>query len=520
MGEKDSRTYHIETMGCQMNERDSETIAGILEAMGYARVSSPDGIWGDTCRKADIIVINTCSVRENADNRFFGLLGRIKKVKESNPQTVVAVCGCMMQQQHIVDRIKSIFGWVDIVFGTHNIHEFSRLLSNVTDEKAKVVSVWDEGGEIVEDLPSARKYPFKAFVNITRGCNNFCTYCIVPYTRGREQSREPERIIAEARQLCADGVKEITLLGQNVNSYATQRATQRDGRLCEKSFFVKYNREISTVRHSEDTTCRHSGDTTCRHSGLVPESIFIQPASIDAADIERYMDFPDLLYLLSEVEGLSRIRFMTSHPKDFSDKLVRAFAELEKLCPGVHLPVQAGSDRILERMNRGYTKETYLSLLGKLREARPDIVITTDLIVGFPGETAEDFEETMDLIERARFDSAFTFLFSPRKGTPAAEYDMQVPEDVKHRRFNRMVERVNAITLEKNRVYVGKTERVLAEGRSKTDETMLTGRTAGGKLVNFAADGRWIGNFADVEIIGVNTFSFIGRVKGEIHGEG
>jgi tRNA-2-methylthio-N6-dimethylallyladenosine synthase len=451
MSAKEDKTYRIETMGCQMNERDSETIAGMLEAMGYRPAS------GDR-RSADAIVINTCSIRENADNRFFGLLGQVKGVKEENPRAVVAVCGCMMQQQHIVDRIKSKYGWVDIVFGTYNIHEFPRLFANVRDEREKIVSVWDEGGEIAEDLPSVRKHPYKAFVNITRGCNNFCSYCIVPYTRGRERSREPERILREAEALCADGVKEIMLLGQNVNAYRGE--IDENGR------------------------------------------------------VRECMDFSGLLRCLNEIENLARIRFMTSHPKDFSDELVRAFAEVEKLCPAVHLPLQAGSNRTLNRMNRGYTREYYLSLTEKLRRTRPDIAITTDLIVGFPGETDADFDETMDMIERVRFDSAFTFLFSPRKGTPAETYEDQVPEDVKHERFNRMAERVNAIALEKNSARVGETEEVLIEGESKTDKRILAGRAPDGKLVNLDADRSLIGQIAKAEILRANTFSFFGRICG------
>jgi tRNA-2-methylthio-N6-dimethylallyladenosine synthase len=419
-----------------------------------------------TRARADVIVINTCSVRENADNRFFGLLGQVKKTKERNPRAVIAVCGCMMQQQHVVDRIKSTFGWVDIVFGTHNLHDFPRLLANVIDEREKIVSVPDDGGEIVEGLPSVRKHPFKAFVNITFGCDNFCTYCVVPYTRGRERNRDPSFILKEARELCADGVKEIMLLGQNVNAY----------------------------RGGIGAPCEDS------------------PCGAGANGVAGHTDFSALLHRLDKVEGLERIRFMTSHPKDFSDALIRAFAEVRKLCPGIHLPVQAGSNRTLARMNRGYTREDYLALTEKLRETRPGIAITTDLIVGFPGETDADFEETMDLIERARFDSAFTFLFSPRKGTPAETYGDKVPEDVKHRRFNRMVERINAIALEKNRAFIGRTEEVFVEGRSKTDGSMLTGRTAGGKLVNLAADERYIGRLARVEIVGANTFSFSGRV--------
>jgi tRNA-2-methylthio-N6-dimethylallyladenosine synthase len=448
---ENEKIYHIETLGCQMNERDSETIAGMLESLDYRSAESESF---DTSQ-ADVIVINTCSVRENADNRFFGMLGRVKHLKEKKPATVVAVCGCMMQQQHIIDKLRGSYGWIDIVFGTHNIHEFPRLLENVRTEHRKVMEVQSEHGEIVEGLPSKRAYPWKAFVNIMYGCNNFCTYCIVPYTRGRERSRKPEDILREVAALCADGVKEITLLGQNVNSYLG---------VCENG---------------------------------------------------REIDFPSLLGQLSAVQDLRRLRFMTSHPKDLSNELVQAFAEYQTLCPCIHLPVQAGSNRTLARMNRNYTRETYFDLVDRLRKVRPGIAITTDLIVGFPGETEEDFEETMRLIERVRFDSAFTFLYSPRLGTPAADYADQIPEDIKHARFNRMVERLNAITLEINEGYMGKTLPVLIEGRSKTKDDMLFGRTDTGKLVNIhTSDHTLSGTIQTVEIVSVNTFSFTGEIHG------
>ncbi len=446
MTENSKKKYIIETMGCQMNERDSETIGGLLTEMGFDKTSSRSD--------ADVIVVNTCSVRDNADKRFFGILGQLKKKKELDPQVVTAVCGCMMQQQHIVDTVKEKYPWVDIVFGTHNIHEFPRLLSNVQDEKKKIVDIWDEGGEIVEGLPSKREFPFKSFVNIMYGCDNFCTYCIVPYTRGRERSRKPEEIVREIEALVDDGVKEVTLLGQNVNSY---KGTSGEG--------------------DEKTT-----------------------------------DFPDLLEMIDKVNGLERLRFMTSHPKDLSTKLTEKYKTLRSLSPSIHLPVQSGSTNILKRMNRKYTKEDYLSLIENIRKASPDIVITTDFIVGFPGETEEDFDETMDLIEKVRFDSAFTFIYSVRKGTPAEKYGDQIPEDIKHKRFNRMVERLNGITLEKNKLYVGRTEKVLIEGESKTRKNVLTGRTSGGKLVNFQGDPSMVGQIQSIKITEVNTFSFMGEI--------
>ncbi|MDR2133118.1 MAG: tRNA (N6-isopentenyl adenosine(37)-C2)-methylthiotransferase MiaB [Clostridiales Family XIII bacterium] len=439
--------YVTETLGCQMNERDSETIAGLLCDMGYAPAASR--------AEADVIVVNTCSVRENADNRFFGILGGIKKIKEARPDTVTAVCGCMMQQKHIVDAIKERYPWVDIVFGTHNIHEFPMLLRSAALERAKAVLIRDDG-DIVEGLPSKRKSPFKAYVNVMYGCDNHCTYCIVPYTRGRERSRRPADIEREVRALAADGVKEILLLGQNVNSYRG------------------------------------------RDEGLAGGAL----------------DFPGLIGRLNAIEGIERIRFMTSHPKDLSRRLIDAYANREKLCGAIHLPVQSGSSRVLARMNRRYTKEDYLALIERLRAASPDIAITTDFIVGFPGETEEDFDETMDLIERVRFDSAFTFLYSKRRGTPAAAYEDEVSEDDKHRRFGRMVERLNAITGEKNRARIGKTEIVLAEGPSKTNPAMMAGRTDAGKLVHFRAPAECAGRLLPVRVTDARTFSLYGEVPG------
>ncbi|MDR1495457.1 MAG: tRNA (N6-isopentenyl adenosine(37)-C2)-methylthiotransferase MiaB, partial [Clostridiales Family XIII bacterium] len=425
--------YLIETMGCQMNERDSETLAGMAEEFGYVRVPERGATSGSKAGRiagatdaaasaetsearaararlaADIIIVNTCSVRENADNRFFGALGRIKKAKESDPNKIVAVCGCMTQQPHVVERIQRKFPWVDILFGATNIEDFPALLADAVEKRERrayealsqprhrtLVRVGADGS-VVEGLPARRKHPYKAFVNITYGCDNFCTYCIVPYTRGRERSRTPEAILDETRALAADGVKEITLLGQNVNSYS---GSHKDG---------------------------GNGST----------------------------DFPTLIRLLDDIPGIERIRFMTSHPKDLSDGLIDCYRTAEHLCPSIHLPVQSGGTEVLRRMNRGYTKGFYLSLIDKLRGARPDIVITTDFIVGFPGETDDDFEDTMDVVERARFDAAFTFLYSPRKGTPAASYEGRVPDDVAHARFDRMVKRLNEISLEKNRSLLG-----------------------------------------------------------------
>ena len=443
----DKKTFHITTIGCQMNEHDSETLAGMLIEKGYVPAAER--------KDANIVIFNTCSIRENADKRFFGTLGQLKRRKtEQRENFTVCVCGCMMQQQHIIDTIKAKYPWVDVIFGTHNLHQLPELLDNLYKEKHKQLAIWEEGGEIVEGLPARRLFKHKAFVNIMYGCNNFCTYCIVPYTRGRERSRIPEDILKEVQALAADGVKEITLLGQNVNSY---KGISRD-----------------------------SGEKT---------------------------DFTDLIYMLSEVDGIERIRFMTSHPKDISDKLIAAYGKCEKLCHYIHLPVQAGSSKVLKEMNRHYTREDYLEIVRKLREVDPDIAISTDIIVGFPGETEEEFEETLTLCEEVRYDSAFTFLYSVRKGTPAEKFENQIPEEIKHERFNRLVDVINRISAEKNAEYVGRIEKVLVDGPSKNNSKTYGGRTESFKLVNFRGTPDMIGQVIDVLITGANTFSLEGEVK-------
>ncbi len=449
-----NKTFHITTFGCQMNEHDSEIMAGLLIEKGLDRV--------DSIEEANIEILNTCSVRENADKRFFGTLGQLKNRHEKDQDFLVCVCGCMMQQQPVIDTLKAKYPWVDIVFGTHNLHTLPELLDKVIAEKSKIIDIWPDADTIAEDLPAERLFKHKALVNIMFGCNNFCTYCIVPYTRGREKSRRPEAIINEVKALVKDGVKEIMLLGQNVNSYKG---------------------------HNDD------------------------------AD-SNYTSFSELIYKLNEIEGLERIRFMTSHPKDLSDDLIQAFKDCNKLCKNIHLPVQAGSNAVLKRMNRVYTKQHYLGLIDKLRKAVPDITISTDIIVGFPGETEEDFQETLDLVNRVEYDSAFTFLYSIRQGTPAEKYEDQIPEEIKHERFNRLVDAVNTISEKKNAAYLGGIEKVLVEGRSKNNPFALSGRTDGFKLVNFSAAGTsfennpdaLIGQTIDIEIIGTKTFSLEGRI--------
>ena len=422
-----------------MNEHDSEIMAGLLIENGYVQASSRD--------EADIVIFNTCSIRENADKRFFGTLGQLKHRKEQEKENfTVCVCGCMMQQQHITDTLKAKYPWVDVVCGTHNFHELPKLLENLYTEKKKQFDIWPDGG-ITENLPAERLFRHKSFVNIMYGCNNFCSYCIVPYTRGRERSRRPQDILREVHHLSADGVREITLLGQNVNSYKGEEA-----------------------------------------------------------------DFTDLIYMLAEVEGIERIRFMTSHPKDLSDKLIGAFRDCDKLCKYIHLPVQSGSDAVLKAMNRKYDRKRYFSLVEKLRDAVPDIAISTDIIVGFPGETEKDFEDTLDLAERVGYDSAFTFLYSMREGTPAAKSPDQIPEDIKHSRFNRLVDVINKSASSKNAGYIGSVKEVLVDGRSRNGSSAWEGRTDSFKLVNFHGRDGLEGKLVNVRITGANTFSLTGEI--------
>lgn len=434
--------YLIQTFGCQMNEHDSEKLCAMLDEMGYER--------GMTAGECDLIIYNTCAVRENAELKVYGNLGQLKFQKRKNPDLKIAVCGCMMQQPHVVKELKSKYNHVDLVFGTHNLYKFPELLTKSMDNKKMLVDVWDVDGEVVEGLKSTRKFELKAFVNIMYGCNNFCTYCIVPYTRGRERSRKPEDIINEIKELAANGTKEVTLLGQNVDSY---------------------------------------GKT-----------------------LENPITFAELLRKVNDIDGIERVRFMTSHPKDISDEVIYAIRDCDKVCEFLHLPVQCGSTPLLKKMNRHYTKEYYLEIVEKARKEVPDIAFSTDLMIGFPGETDEDLLETIDVVEKVRYGSAFTFIYSKRKGTPAAEMENQIPEDIKHERFNKVLERVNTIAGEINKEYVGKTVEVLVEGKSKTDEDKFTGRTRQNKLVNFESCGEdLVGKLVMVEITGANSFSLVGK---------
>ncbi len=432
-------SYHIETYGCQMNARDSEKLSGILSEIGYEETDSED---------ADFVLFNTCTVRENANEKLYGHLGIVKHKKETNKNMLIAVCGCMMQEPDEVKRIRESMHYVDIVFGTHNIYMLAELLYKRLTEKKQVVSILDKAENIVEDIPNKRKYNFKSGVNIMYGCNNFCSYCIVPYVRGRERSRKPEDIICEIKRLVKDGVVEIMLLGQNVNSY-----------------------------------------------GL---------------GLEERITFAQLLTMVCEIEGLQRVRFMTSHPKDLSDELIAAMAKNPKICSQLHLPLQSGSSRILKAMNRKYTKEDYLSLVDRIRDKLPDISLTTDIIVGFPGETDEDFEETLDVVERVGYDSAFTFIYSKRTGTPAASMENQVPDNVVKERFDRLLSTVKATSSKKIDRFTGRTLPVLVEDINSHLKGYVSGRLSSGILVHFEGDESLIGSIVNVRLDELKGFYYMG----------
>jgi len=433
--------FYIETWGCQMNEEDSEKLSGMLKNMGYENTEDRN--------KADIIIFNTCCVRENAELKVYGNLGILKGLKAKNPDLIIAVCGCMMQQEGMAEDIIKKYPFVDIIFGTHNSYKFPEYLNRTKQEGKSIIEVWDKEDEIVEGIPVDRKSSTKAFVTIMYGCNNFCTYCIVPYVRGRERSREVSDIVKEIKELVKSGYKEITLLGQNVNSYGK--------------------------------------------------------------DLDPKVSFAELLRIVNDIEGIERVRFMTSHPKDLTEDVIYAIKECDKLCNHIHLPVQSGSSRILKKMNRSYSREDYLKLVNKIKEEIPNVAITTYIIVGFPGETEEDFNETLELVKEVEYDSAFTFLYSKRKGTPAYDMDEQVPEDVKHERFEKLVKIVNESCEKNNKKYQDKIVKVLVEGESKNDKNRLTGRTDTGKLVNFTGNKDNIGKIVDVKITKTLSFSLDGE---------
>lgn len=436
------RHFYIQTYGCQMNEEDSEKLSGMLKRIGYELTDSRES--------ASIIIFNTCCVRENAENKVFGNLGQLKNLKEKNPNLIIAICGCMMQQKGMADKILNMFPFVDIIFGTHNAYKFPEYLNRVIQEGVQVKEILNKEEGIVEGIPVDRKSDTKAYVTIMYGCNNFCTYCIVPYVRGRERSRKPEDIEKEVKDLVAQGYKEITLLGQNVNSYG---------------------------------------------KGL-----------------ENEISFADLLRRLNEIKGIERIRFMTSHPKDLNMDVIKAIKECDKLCEQIHLPVQSGSSKILKDMNRHYDKEYYINLIKDIKREIPNVGITTDIIIGFPGETEKDFKDTLELVKEVEYDSAFTFIYSRRQYTPADRMENQIDDEVKHRRFNELVETVNSIVKEKNKTLEGKTLEILVEGPSKNDENKLTGRSRSGKLVNFPGDKSLVGELVNVKIIKSKGFSLEGEI--------
>ena len=434
-------TFHVSTFGCQMNARDSEKLTGILETIGYVETDTEE---------ADFVIYNTCTVRENANNKVYGRLGYLNGFKKKDHDMMIALCGCMMQEEKVVEKIRSSYRFVDLIFGTHNIYKFAELLVQALEADRMVVDVWKDTDKIVEDLPVERKYSFKSGVNIMFGCNNFCSYCIVPYVRGRERSRQPEAIVKEVERLVADGVSEVMLLGQNVNSY---------------------------------------GKT-----------------------LEEPVTFSQLLQMLEKVEGLKRIRFMTSHPKDLSDELIETMANSKKICHHLHLPLQSGSSRVLKEMNRRYDKEKYLNLVDKIRTAIPDISLTTDIIVGFPGETEEDFQETLDVVSRCGYDTAFTFLYSKRSGTPAAEKAEQIPEDVAKERFNRLLALVQQEGRKRSSRFQGTVQEVLVEEESK-EKGIFTGRTEYNLLVHFPGSADLLGKYVNVKLEECRGFYYLGTLE-------
>ena len=432
----------VDTYGCQQNEADSERIRGYLAQMGFG--------FTDDEEQARIIVINTCAIREHAEQRVLGNVGALVHVKRRHPEQLICLCGCMMQEQHVADKIRQSYRHVDLVFGPHALWKFPEMIHTLLTQRGRIFSNADEAGSIAEGIPVVRQDSVKAWVSIMYGCNNFCAYCIVPYVRGRERSRKPEDILAEVRQLVAEGYKDITLLGQNVNSYGK--------------------------------------------------------------DLEEPMDFSDLLEQVNAIPGDFLIRFMTSHPKDATHKLFETMARCEKVAPVLHLPVQAGNDRVLKVMNRRHTREQYLEKIRDLKSLIPDIVLTSDIIVGFPGETTQEFEDTLSLLEEVRYDALFTFIFSPRVGTPAAKMDDPMPREEKLANFNRLLALQDAISEEKHAAYVGKTMRCLIDGESDDARYDLTARTPGNRLVRVVGDKSALGQFRDVKITDANKWSLFGEL--------
>lgn len=443
-------TYKIMTFGCQLNENDSEKIAGMLEEIGYQQTEDE--------KQADIVVFNTCCVRENAEERLFGKIGEMKNLKQSK-SFIIAIGGCMMQEKQMVDKIKKSYPYVDIVFGTHTLQNLPENIYKTMLKNEKVRDILNIDGEIYEDLPIKRNSDFSANVTIMYGCNNFCTYCIVPYVRGRERSRKPEKILAEVRDLAQKGYKEITLLGQNVNSY------------------MRTERENGTATSQIDS-------------------------------------FAKLLHEVAKVEGIEKINFISPHPKDFTDDVIEAIAKIDKISRIIHLPLQSGNSKVLKEMNRNYTKEQYLELVEKMIQKIPNVSLSTDIIVGFPGETEEEFEDSLDVVKKVNFEQIFMFIYSPREGTVAAKREEQIPEAIKHKRFDRLKELYEAKVDSNNEKYIGTTQKILIEGNSKNDETMFCGRTDANKVVVFKPNGNCkIGDMVNVQITENHKWYFKGEIK-------
>lgn len=443
--------YTILTMGCQLNENDSEKLCGMLEKMGYTKTEKQND--------ADLALFNTCCVRENAEDKLFGKLGELKRLKEQKG-IIIAIGGCMMQEKHITDKIKESYPFVDILFGTHTLHKFPEDLYKVIEEKRKLEDILDIDGKIYEGLPIKRDSKIKASVTIMNGCNNFCSYCIVPYVRGRERSRQPRDIIEEVKKLAKEGYKEITLLGQNVNSY------------------LRVERE----------------------------------KNIPFEEYQGVNSFATLLRTINKIDGIERIRFISPHPKDFTDDVIEAIADCEKVCKLVHLPLQSGNTKVLKEMNRKYTKEQYLNLVEKMKNKIPNLTLSTDIIVGFPGETDEEFEDTLEVVEKVRFEQVYMFIYSRRVGTPGDKMQNQIPEDIKHKRFDKLKALVESQIEENNKKYIGTTQKILVEGESKNNSNMLSGRTESNKVVIFEGSKELIDKIINIKIISQHMW----YLKGEI----
>lgn len=443
--------YTILTMGCQLNENDSEKLCGMLEKMGYTKTEKQND--------ADLALFNTCCVRENAEDKLFGKLGELKRLKEQKG-IIIAIGGCMMQEKHITDKIKESYPFVDILFGTHTLHKFPEDLYKVIEEKRKLEDILDIDGKIYEGLPIKRDSKIKASVTIMNGCNNFCSYCIVPYVRGRERSRQPRDIIEEVKKLAKEGYKEITLLGQNVNSY------------------LRVERE----------------------------------KNIPFEEYQGVNSFATLLRAINKTDGIERIRFISPHPKDFTDDVIEAIADCEKVCKLVHLPLQSGNTKVLKEMNRKYTKEQYLNLVEKMKNKIPNLTLSTDIIVGFPGETDEEFEDTLEVVEKVRFEQVYMFIYSRRVGTPGDKMQNQIPEDIKHKRFDKLKALVESQIEENNKKYIGTTQKILVEGESKNNSNMLSGRTESNKVVIFEGSKELIDKIINIKIISQHMW----YLKGEI----